>query len=291
MELQNLRTFAEVVDQRSFTRASATLHLSQPAVTRQIAALEQELETRLLERRIRRVTPTATGLVLYGYARRMAALAADCVAAVRDVERGVAGRLRVAASGTAATYLLPGPLGRFRASHPAIDLTVHVCSSAQAAQAVLEQSADVGVVMDFRPHPELKVHRAGAYSLTAVMAPGHRLAARRSVTIPELRNEPMIVMQQGANLRRLVDNLFQSRGAAPPVTMEVDHVEAMKMMAAAGLGVAIVPDVAVRPSENLRVVPIRGGRGTRRHWSVLHRKGEAGAAVGFFLDALARPTR
>lgn len=290
MELEQLRTFASVADHRSFTKAAEALHLSQPAVTRQIAALEEDLGAKLLDRRIRRVTPTPAGAALYAHAARMLGLERDCRATVRDVERGVVGRLRMAASGTAATYLLPDLLGRFRGQHPDIDIQVTTCNSGAAARLTLEEQADAAVVMDFRPHPELKQIRAGRYALVAAMSPGHAFARARSVTVDRLAAEPLIVMQAGSNLRRLVDGLFHAHGAQPRITVEVDHLEAMKKMAAARLGLAIVPDLAMRgETTGLTVKSIAEAR-AKRHWSVLFRKDRQDAAVvRFLLDCLPRP--
>lgn len=290
MDLEQLRTFAAVVEHRSFTKAAEALHLSQPAVTRQIAALEGGLGAKLLDRRIRQISPTSAGKAVQTYADRILGLAQDCRKTVEAVERGVIGHLRVAASGTAATYLLPEILATFRARHPAIDISVHTCGSDAAARMVADDRADAAVVMDFRGHPELRQIRAGRYNLVTAMSPSHRLAARRSLTIADLAGEPLIVMLPGANLRRLVDGIFHSKGAVPNVTVEVDHLEAMKKMAAAQLGLAIVPDLVVRDDhDGLRVAPIRDARRPQRHWSVVYRKNRAeSAAIRFFLDCLPR---
>lgn len=286
MELDQIRAFTAVVNHRSFTKAAEELHLSQPAVTRQIAALEQYLGARLLERRIRHVTPTAAGAVFHAHATRILSLESDCRTAVLAVERGTSGTLRVAASGTSATYLLPDLLGRFRARHPAIDIRVHTCSSGEAARLTVEEQADAAVVMDLQPHPDLKQILAGRYSLVAAMSPSHPLSRRSSIAMADLASEPLIVMLPGTNLRRLVDSLFHVLGSRPRIAVETDHLEAMKKMAGARLGVAIVPDLAVSGERGLRVVPIRGARRTR-HWSVICRKDRQQAApIRFFLECV-----
>lgn len=288
MDIEQLQTFSSVVEHRSFTKAAETLHLSQPAVTRQIAALESAVGAKLLDRRIRQVTPTAAGMALQSYATRILGLARDCRLTVEAVERGVIGHLRVAASGTVATYVLPEILAKFRARHPAIDISVHTCGSDAAARMVADDRADAAVVMDFRGHADLRQTRAGRYTLVAAMSPGHRLADRRSLTIADLADEPLIVMLPGTNLRRLVDGIFHASGAVPNVTVEVDHLEAMKKMAAAQLGLAIVPDLVVHGDrDGLRIASIRGTRQPQRCWSVVYRKDRSeSAALRFFLQCL-----
>ena len=290
MDMEQLQTFSAVVEHRSFTKAASALHLSQPAVTRQVAALEMALSAKLLDRRIRQVTPTAAGIAVQSYASRILGLAKDCRKTVEAVERGVIGHLRVAASGTAATYLLPSILAEFRNRHPAIDISVHTCGSDAAARMVADDSADAAVVMDFRGHPELKQIRAGRYNLVATMACSHRLASRRAVTIEDLTDEPLIVMLPGTNLRRLVDGIFHAKGAAPRITVEVDHLEAMKKMAAAQLGVAIVPDLVVKDDrDGVHIAPIRDTRRPQRYWSVVYRKNlTENTAIRFFLQCMPR---
>ena len=178
MELQQLRTFVSIVEHRSFTKASQALHLSQPAVTRQIHGLEQELGAPLLERRIRRVAVTPAGEVLEAYANRILSMVRDCRASVSQVQQGGVGRVSVATSGTAATYLLPPLLARFRALHPRIDLTVFTGGSQEAAQMVLDERVDLGVVMHLHAHRDLKATVGGSYRLVAAVSPAHSLVER-----------------------------------------------------------------------------------------------------------------
>ena len=118
MELRQLETFVRVAELRSFTQAAELLYLTQPAVTRQVAALEAQLKTRLFDRLGRTVQLTAAGESLYRYAVEMLRLGREAERAVGDVVTGTAGRLAIGANSTTATYLLPPLLRQFRESYP-----------------------------------------------------------------------------------------------------------------------------------------------------------------------------
>src|SRR5262245_17635114 len=134
MELRQLQVFARIAALGSITRAAEELYLTQPAVSRSLSALERELGTRLFDRLARRVVLTAAGHALLSYAEQMLQMAEGAARAVADVRSGDAGRLRLAASSTAATYVLPQVIGRFRDAHPNVELTVLTGGSADVAE-------------------------------------------------------------------------------------------------------------------------------------------------------------
>ncbi|HLV81151.1 MAG TPA: LysR family transcriptional regulator, partial [Chthonomonadaceae bacterium] len=146
MELYQLEAFEAVILHGSFTRAAEALSLTQPAVTRQIAALEAELKTRLFDRLGRTVHLTAAGEMLHRYAEEIVRLAREALHAIADIEAGTAGRLAVGASSTLATYVLPPLLRRFRESHPRVEISVHTGVSAQVVEMVRANEVDIGLV-------------------------------------------------------------------------------------------------------------------------------------------------
>lgn len=278
MELRQLETFARLVEVKTFTRAAEELSLTQPAVTRQIGALEGELRTRLLDRLGRRVAPTAAGEALYRYAVDIVRLADEARRAVEDVAAGVSGRLSVGASGTASTYLLPAIIRRFTQNFPAVEMSVHTAPSASIAQMVRENAVDLGVVMNFTAREGIRAVTVARYESVLVAHPDHPFAREfGSGPLPasRLAEGDFILMQAGANLRAYVDELLGNAGARPRVVMELDHVEAIKKMIEAGLGVSILPNLAVEEevsSGRLVALPITGAGETRRPISAIYRE-------------------
>lgn len=298
MELRQLETFVRVADRGSFTRASEDLSLTQPAVTRQIAALETELHARLLERMGRRVELTAAGSALHSYAVRIMRLAGEAERAVADVTLGSAGRLAVGASSTTATYVLPPLLRRYRESHPGVELSIHTGGSAQVAAMVAANEVDVGVVTGLGDQAGLVEIGLADYVTVVVVYPGHALAAdtagirgpSRAVSASDLAGSPLILMEEGTNLRAYVDRLLSAAGVQEQVTLELDNVEAIKKMIEARLGISMLPLVAVEAEVDagrLVALPLAGVPAAHRRIAAIHRRDQyLSGAVRAFLDLL-----
>lgn len=279
MELRQLETFAKVAEMQSFTRASEALSLTQPAVTRQIAALEQELHTRLFERMGRRVLLTAAGDALRSYAVEMLRLSREAARVVADVTTGMSGRLAVGASSTAATYILPPLLRLFREAYPGVELSVHTGISAQVAEMVLSNTVDAGVVTWVGDESELTVIPLADFATGIVVYPDHPLTCRADPGSPvyaaELGGSPLIMMEEGTNLRTYVDRLLSAAGVQEQVTMELDNVEAIKKMIEARLGISLLPLVAVEAevqAGRLVAFPLADVPGAHRRLVAIHRR-------------------
>jgi len=257
MELHQLEAFHAVARHRSFTRAAETLHLTQPAVTRQIAALESELKTRLFDRLGRTVRLTAAGEALHRYAEPILRLAREAREAVADIESGAGGRLTVGASNTLATYVLPPLLRRFRAAHGRVEIAVHTGVSGRVLDMARAGEVDVGLVTSAGEEPgdeSLTALTLADYETCVVLPPGHPLlesASRKAgMAAAALADVPLILMEPGTNLRAYVDRLLGAAGVEEQVAMELDNVEAIKRMIEAGLGVSLLPRVAVNDEVN-----------------------------------------
>lgn len=251
MELHHLEAFEAVVRHKGFTRAAEELHLTQPAVTRQIAALEAELHTRLFDRLGRTVRLTGAGEALHRYAEPILRLAREAREAVADVESGGAGRITVGASGTLATYVLPRLLRRFRgtAQGARAEIAIHTGVSARVREMVRAGEADLGLVTaspsDAPDDAALALLFLADYETCVVVPPGHPLAEGPAVPAEALAGMPLILMESGTNLRAYVDRLLGAAGVDEQVAMELDNVEAIKRMIESELGISLLPQVAV----------------------------------------------
>ena len=251
MELRQIEAFAVVARVKSFTRAASVLHLTQPAVTRQIAALEDSLGASLFDRLGRTVRLTAAGETFLPRAEALLQSADEARQAVREVAEGDSGKLTIAASSTLAAYVVPGILREFRSGHPGIELTLRTGLSAQIRELVRAGLADVGLattegessVTEAGP---LETLRLGRYETALVVPPNHPLAHKLSATPADLSGEPLLAMEPGTNLRAFVDRLLALGEVETKITMELDSVEAIKRMVEAGMGVALLPKIAAQ---------------------------------------------
>lgn len=282
MELRQLEAFLRVAETKNFSRAAEELSLTQPAVTRQVGALESQLRVKLLDRLGRRVELTPAGRVLQRYATEMLRLAAESQQAVADVREGTAGTLAVGASSTVATYLLPSLLRSFREAHPGIELSVYTGVSSRIVEMVQANTVDIAIVMDFQGRRGIDAMALGNYASVVVVDPAHALARkygsassrRNGVPIGDLQGSSLILMQRGTSLRRSVDQLLGEARLQLEISMELDNVEAIKKMIEARLGISLLPQIAVQTEVNsgrLVALPLRDTHAAQRRIVAIHR--------------------
>jgi DNA-binding transcriptional LysR family regulator len=247
MDLRQLQTFAEVVERGSFSGAADALGVTQPAVSQQIAALEKDAGTSLIDRSGRRAEPTPAGELVHRYAMRLLGLRDDLQRELAAGEQELSGHLVVGASTGPGEHVLPGLMGRFRQIHPRVTVTLRVDSTDTIIERVLDRELEFGVVGLRRSHRSLEFEPFLHDHVVLVVPSGHRFAGQR-VGVRDLRSEPLIVMQPGAAMRRLMDDEFRRVGVRPRdlnVAMEMGLQESAKSAVEAGFGVAFLSATAV----------------------------------------------
>ena len=279
MELRQLEAFVTVARRASFTRAAEELHLTQPAVTRQIAALESELGALLFDRLGKSIQLTGAGETLLGYAEHILRLTDEAQDALEELAAGRAGRISIGAASTLATYVLPPLLTQFRQEHPGIELSLRTGLSARVRELVLSGVVDIGLVTtEGEPAQQdgvLLSESLGVYETVLAVPPSHALATQPTATVTELSGEPLLAMTTGTNLRTYAEHILADAGVAASVTMELDSVEAIKRMVEAGLGVSLLPRVAIASevaAGRLVALTLTGIPLPERHIVVLRRR-------------------
>ncbi|MGQ9556224.1 MAG: LysR substrate-binding domain-containing protein [Anaerolineae bacterium] len=251
MELKQLRTFEMAVRYGSFTRVARELGLSQPAVSGQIQALEQELGVKLLERQPRQVLLTSAGEVLLPYARRLLNLEAEATAAMAELEGAEATCLRLAASPTIGAYLLPAMLGEFKRHHQSVRIIAEVEPTHRVVEALQAHAIDVGLVEAAVDSSELVVGVFFSDELVLIVPAGHAWADRCSITPQELAQQPLLTREPESGTRALVEEALAALGVRITPALELGGVEAIKNAVIAGLGVSFVSRQAIRLEEKL----------------------------------------
>lgn len=242
MDLFQLETFVAVAEERSFSRAAARLHRTQPAVSQVIAKLEAELGESLVERASGSLTDA--GEVLLEYAQKMLNLRKDAGAALVDLRSLHRGRLDLAANEYTCLYLLP-VLDAFRREHPRIKVAVQRALASRIADEVLSHSVELGVV-SFRPaDPQVISTVVYRDELVCVMSPGHALAKLDTVSIARLGRETFVAHNVPSPLRQKVIAAFQRHKTPLQMEVELPSLEAIKRFVQRGNGVALVPKLTV----------------------------------------------
>lgn len=244
MDLFQLETFLAVAEERSFSRAAARLHRTQPAVSQVIAKLEAELGETLLERSSRDGTLTDAGEVLKEYAQKMLNLRADAGVALADLRSMHTGKLTLAANEYTCLYLLP-LLHAFRREHPRVKVAVQRTLASRVADEVLQHSADMGVV-SFRPEdPQVRSIAVYRDELVCVVSPTHALAKAGKATLQRLGRESFVAHNVPSPLRQKVIASFKRHKQPLRMEVELPSLEAIKRFVQQGDGVALVPKLTV----------------------------------------------
>ena len=246
LNLAHLRAFAAVAEQGGFSRAAAKLRVSQPAISKAVRELERQLDVSLIDRSGRAPQLTAAGAALFARARELFTVerqAEEELRAVRGLQRGV---LRVGASTTIATYLLPPLLARFHSAHPGIDLRVASANTRAVARLLLERRVDIALVEGPVVNRWLEVSEWRRDEMIVIAAADHALARRRRVPIAALASEPFIVRERGSGTRQVAEQTLAGHDIVVRQAMELGSTEAIKQAVAAGLGLAIVSRAAAQ---------------------------------------------
>ncbi|MDP9038391.1 MAG: LysR family transcriptional regulator [Acidobacteriota bacterium] len=246
MDLFQLETFLAVAEERSFSRAAARLHRTQPAVSQAIAKLEAELGETLLERSSRDGTLTDAGEVLREYAQKLLNLRTEASGALQELRELHRGRLSVAANEYTCLYLLP-LLDEFRRKNPRIKVAVQRALASRISDEVLMHSVEMGV-LSFRPD-DAQVRSVVVYrdELAFVVNPRSALAATGEVSIRDLGRENFVAHNVPSPQRQKVIDTFKRHKTPLRMGVELPSLEAIKRFVQMGNGVALVPGLTVQP--------------------------------------------
>jgi len=256
MELQQLRYFVAVAESGKFTEAANDLHVAQPSVSKQVRKLEAELGAILLERRRAGVALTDAGAILLPWAKRVLADLDGARAEVAGLATLERGRLSVGATPSLSTVLLPRVLAAFHAEHPGITLSVVEAGSRDLVDRLAAGDLDLALVILPVPHEELfETTPLIREELVLAVAKKHPLARRKTVRVSDLRGVPLVMFRDGYDLRSATITACEQAGFHPTFAIEGAEMDGVLRMAAAGVGVAVVPSMVVERGGPL--VPVR----------------------------------
>lgn len=271
MDIANLRAFVEVAETRSFSAAAAQLHLTQPAVSKRIAALEEAFAARLFDRIGRAVDLTEAGRALLPRARRILAELDDSHRALSDLSGTVGGTLRLGTSHHIGLHRLPPTLRAFAARYPEVTLDLHFMDSEAACHAVETGDLELAVVtLPPAERPSLEMTTVWDDPLVVVCAPDHPLAQRRRVQIADLAVHPAILPASSTYTRQIAERVFRDLGAELRSTLSTNYLETIKMLVAVGLGWSLLPQTMV--DRQLHTLAVRGVQLRRTLGIVRHRE-------------------
>ena len=289
MELDQVTAFLEVARQRSFSRAAEKLYRTQPAISAQIRALEQELGQKLFDRSGRKIFLTPAGDVLYEYGEKLVALHRETLQRVKEVQDAVAGKLVVGANEATCLYVLPQVFAGFKRKYPQVGISIYRNFSHKILQKMAEHQVDIGIVTLPVTQNNLKVMPIFEDELQVVVPAKHPLAKRAAVKIEDLVPEPLI-FPKGGHTRELLDKIFRKYQHQLHISMELASVESIKKFVGAGLGISLLSRTYAEmetKSGILKLIPLQGMKLVRRLGLVYRTDHHLSRAVQAFADVAA----
>lgn len=285
--------FAAVVNHGGFTKAAAALRLSQPAISKSLTDLERTLGVSLIDRGGRTLRLTDAGRALYARATELFGVeraAEQDVREIRGLERGV---LRIAASTTIATYLLPPVLGQFHQAHPRVRIRVTSANTRMVLRMLVRFQVDIALVEGPVSHERVRVHDWREDELVVIAHPGHELFSATDLDVSMLAHQRFLVREPGSGTREVTERALAEHGVRLSSTMRVGGTEAIKQAVAAGLGLAIVSRAAAEDQlvlGKIAVLPVPGLT-IRRRLTRLTLQGRANSAAASELETLLNERR
>ncbi|TML83595.1 MAG: LysR family transcriptional regulator [Actinobacteria bacterium] len=293
MDTRQLAAFCAVVERKSFSHAAEQLGVTQPAVSLQIRSLEKRLGQQLVDRSGRRVEPTEAGRRLYRNAQRMLALEEQLLGELAgDAEGALSGRLEIGASTGPGGTVLPLLLCAFQRRHPDVRVALSVSDTQRVVDQVARRELELGVVGAARRHRAVVFEPFFRDEVVLACPPGHAFAGR-TVTLDELREEPVIVMQEGAGVRQVIEDELRGVGMRLrdlDVRVELGLQESVRSAVAAGYGVTFISRSAIEADLSAGTIAESSVEGLEpaREISLVRASGRAETRVAQALVAFAR---
>ena len=292
MQLNQLRVFCAVVENKSFSRASEAVHVSQPTVSFQISSLEQELGTQLLDRRGREVTITRSGEVLYRYARRILQLVDEADQAIEQLKGLMRGELTIGASTIPGEYILPGLLAEFKGKYPGIDINLIVGDTRGIVQKVMDNEVEIGLVGTREKNDKLAFESFTTDRLVLITPADCNWLRGETVTLEELKKVPFILRESGSGTRATIKKRLHEAGVKEEdlhVVMTLGSTAAVKKAVESGVGASLISERAIEKEIKLgliKKVPIKDLELNREFFIVLRRGRSLSPATNALLQFL-----
>ncbi|WP_054950793.1 LysR family transcriptional regulator [Numidum massiliense] len=286
---QQLLVFVTVVEKENFSRAAEKLHMTQPAVSQYVQALERRVGARLLERSNKFIRPTKAGEVVLHHALEIIALYSRMQGLVDEMMYKASGSLAIGASYTFGEYVLPRLIAELHAAYPLIKPTVVIGNTRYIADRVANRQLDVGIVEGDVAPDNAYVAPFADDAMVVVVGANHRLAQQSRVAIADLAQEAWVVREVGSGTRSVTEHMFAENGLKPSSVMEFGSTQLIKQAVEEGLGISFLSHWAIRKELALRtlhVVPLKGFPFVRQFSLVTQRTPFQTKAMELFLELL-----
>ncbi|WLR51365.1 selenium metabolism-associated LysR family transcriptional regulator [Bacillus tianshenii] len=247
MNFRQLHVFVKTAETKNMTEAAKTLYMTQPAVSQTILELEEDLNVKLFERLKRRLYLTDAGESFYSYAKKILALVNESKVTMQHFQNMQLGELKIGASTTIGTYLLPKLAASFRAKHKNINLHYTINNTRIVEELILNHELDVGIVEGVVHSKEIVTEHMMNDELYLICSPNHSWAMKTDKVIKsaEFQQEAIIAREKGSGTQEIVEEVFTRHNITYDITHVLNNTEAIKKAVEANLGISIISRLAV----------------------------------------------
>lgn len=292
MEDHKLKVFCTVAETKSFSKTSEIIHLTQPAVSLQIHALEELYETKLFDRSGSSINLTSAGEVLYRYAKEILTLYAELEKEIGKLTGLIKGSITVGASTTIGNYVLPGVIVDFKKTHPKIKINVLIGNTKRILDFLNAGGIDLGLVEGETSRHKIRTERLIMDELALVVPSYHPWARKKVISLLEITKEPFIIREEGSGTRQIIEKYLASHGiriSDMRISMVLGGTESIKEAVESGMGVSIVSRWAARKElryGTLKMITPKEEKILRDFSLIMPRKAVISHAVDEFLSYL-----
>ena len=292
--LQQLRIFKAIASEKSFTQAAEILFVSQPSLSKQVKTLENHLGILLLHRAGNQIVLTEAGIVFLRYSERILALCEESCRALNDLKDGERGNLKIGASQTIGTYLIPRIVTLFNQSYPQINLHIDIDSTQVIAKKIANQNLDIAIVGGDIPvnlKKNLEIESFIQDELILIISKSHPLTKKR-INKEDLYHLNFITLKSNSTICKLIDNILIQNYIQTKqlnIIMELNSIEAIKTAVSLGLGAAFVFSSSLEKElklETIEIIPIENIKITRTFSIITNPYLERSKAFDFFYREL-----
>jgi DNA-binding transcriptional LysR family regulator len=270
MDIASLRAFLAVAEHGSFSTASEHLFLTQPAISKRIAALESELDTPLFDRIGRQIRLTQAGQALLPRAQQILQEIEDSARAIRNLSGDISGLLSIGTSHHIGLHRLPPVLRAFTRHYPDVELDIHFMDSEEACRAVEHGDLELGIVtLPLQASSILQTKIIWPDPMSVIVGKSHPLAHNKQLTLKQLAEHKAVLPARGTFTREIIEQAFVKHQVDVNINLSTNYLETIKMLVSVGLGWSVLPESML--SKDIKAIPAQGLKLKRELGMVWHK--------------------
>lgn len=292
MEDHKLKVFCTVAETKSFSKTSEIIHLTQPAVSLQIQALEELYETKLFDRSSGGINLTPAGEILYKYAKQILTLYAESAKEISKITGLIKGCVKIGAGTTVGNYILPAVAVDFKKRHPKIRVSISIGNAKKILEMLNSSMIDFGIISEMPGKNKFSIESIISDELCVICSSEHPLTNQKSVSIYDVIKEPFVIREEGSSTRVIIEKFLAENGLSVSdlhISLILGSTGSIKEAVERGTGLSIVSKWAIRKEiscGNLRVLKLKEGKITRDFYIVLPKNTILSPAVEEFIAYL-----